>query len=505
MTQQQQQQLSEALTQAPNMVAEGEGGAGTFPPQVQNRLVPEGNLAAGLEQANLQAPPGYVFQPMVLVPQQVVNDAKNGIGIMAQQQQQFGQLPPRQDSLNALQHGQDADEDEEEEEEEEVVVKPKKKKKKKKKVKSAPKKYAEEDEEEEEPRQAVDIPQPGQLSPEELKQQEAIPLKELKRFKDSWGEYSPSDVPVFWHIPKAGGSTIKDILGGCHRFVMASEFGVTDGHHKDKKIAVVYPAGGNPGQDRSPFVNVDTTTVDGIARAKALGFADSGLADFVVTPFIYEANDLFTKTANGRLFTVFRHPVERAISMFYYIQVADWEPTYKPELKSWTLEQYATSDIIENNWMTRQLSNQLGGDLTEDNLKVALEVIRRKFLVGLMSEMETTMGRFEKFFRWKYHVNPTNQEKCRVQLLSGGANSNSKNKPKKEKPKPGDKVYELLAWQNNYDLQLYEYIEALFQEQEAFVNGLPDDFRLMDATCCKCSPPTFPPEGFECPVPVVNT
>lgn len=34
--------------------------------------------------------------------------------------------------------------------------------------------------------------------------------------------------------------------------------------------------------------------------------------------------------------------------MFYYIRVADWEPSYSPEMKEWSIEQYATSDKIEN-------------------------------------------------------------------------------------------------------------------------------------------------------------
>jgi hypothetical protein len=51
---------------------------------------------------------------------------------------------------------------------------------------------------------------------------------------------------------------------------------------------------------------------------------------------------------------------------------------------------------------------------------------------------------------------------------------------------------------------LYNYIEQLFVEQEAFVAGLPDNFRMVDATCCKCDPPTFPPEGFTCPESVKN-
>lgn len=324
----------------------------------------------------------------------------------------------------------------------------------------------------------------------------------LDNFKDSWDPYDPTDIPMFWHIPKAGGSSIKDSMGGCHRFVQATEFGVSDGHDTDTEVAIVYPAvPGVADTDRSPFVNIDSTTVAGIARAKSMGFADAQLADVVVSPFVFETNDLFTQTAKGRLISVFRHPIERAVSMFYYIQVADWEPSYKPELKEWTLEQYATSDIIENNWMTRQLSNQLGGELFDSNLKLAMEVVNTKFLVGLMSQIEPTMARFEKYFRWTYHVNPPNQEVCRERLMSGGANSNKKNK------KPVDSshsAWDLLAAQNNFDLQLYAYIEQLFVEQAAFVAGLPEEFRKVDGTCCKCDPPTFPPEGFTCPQAVKN-
>ena len=85
--------------------------------------------------------------------------------------------------------------------------------------------------------------------------------------------------------------------------------------------------------------------------------------------------------------------------MFYYIiHVASWEPSYKPELKDWTLEQYAQSEAVENNWMTRKLSNQLGGDLTEEKLNDAMEVVRSKILVKLMSQIEPTMSRLKSSF-----------------------------------------------------------------------------------------------------------
>lgn len=130
-----------------------------------------------------------------------------------------------------------------------------------------------------------------------------------------------------------------------------------------------------------------------------------------------------------------------------------------------------------------------------------MEVVRTKFLVGLMTQIEPTMARFEKFFRWTYHVNPPNQEACRERLMSGGSNSNKANKKPIEE---GDEAWNLLALQNNFDLELYKYIEQLFVEQDAFVTGLPDNFRNVDGTCCKCDPPTFPPEGFTCPQAVKN-
>ena len=171
----------------------------------------------------------------------------------------------------------------------------------------------------------------------------------LSNFQDAWNPWEQTDIPMFWHIPKAGGSSIKDAMGGCHRFVQATEFGITDGHDADTEVAIVYPAiPGVADTDRSPFVNIDSTTPGGITRANSMGFADAQLAQVVVSPFVFETNDLFTQTAKGRLFSVFRHPIERAVSMFYYIRVADWEPSYSPEMKEWSIEQYATSDKIEN-------------------------------------------------------------------------------------------------------------------------------------------------------------
>ena len=73
-----------------------------------------------------------------------------------------------------------------------------------------------------------------------------IPYPSLDGFKDNWDPVEAGDQPVFWHIPKAGGSTVKDIIGTCHRFTMASEYGIVEGHENDPVckpffVSLLYP------------------------------------------------------------------------------------------------------------------------------------------------------------------------------------------------------------------------------------------------------------------------
>ena len=44
----------------------------------------------------------------------------------------------------------------------------------------------------------------------------------------------------------------------------------------------------------------------GLKRCKELGLAESNLADFIASPYVYELEEIFSPKARGRLFTVFR-------------------------------------------------------------------------------------------------------------------------------------------------------------------------------------------------------
>ena len=100
------------------------------------------------------------------------------------------------------------------------------------------------------------------------------------------------------------------------------------------------------------FVNVDTSTHSGIVRAKSLNLASSGLADAVISPLLHEATTLFTPTRRGRMFTIFRHPVERAASLFYFIQETQWRApeTRNEQFADMTIQKFYKNGFAENNW-----------------------------------------------------------------------------------------------------------------------------------------------------------
>jgi len=113
-----------------------------------------------------------------------------------------------------------------------------------------------------------------------------------------------------------------------------------------------------------------------------------------------------------------------------------------------------------------------------------------KFLVGLATQIDQSLDRYEKYFRWTFRVHPESQEACRKRVLSEASSVDKK--IKKLMPKEGDATWAWLLHHNAFDLRLYAYIEKLFEEQAVFVKGVMKNFRNYDTTCCRCEPATFP-------------
>ncbi|KAL7529046.1 hypothetical protein ACHAXR_002765 [Thalassiosira sp. AJA248-18] len=159
------------------------------------------------------------------------------------------------------------------------------------------------------------------------------------------------------------------------------------------------------------------------------------------------------------MFTMFRHPIERAVSMFHYLPKAKHEPTYDPDLSHISIEMWSRSKRVEHNWMTRFLSNELEADLTLEHLEISKEVLRKKCIIGLFDEKSESWLRLERFFRWKFP--PKDNRECLDRLLNWGW-SNKNLHPTVEE---GSDAWELLYKQNEFDMMLYQHAQLLFEQQ----------------------------------------
>jgi hypothetical protein len=81
--------------------------------------------------------------------------------------------------------------------------------------------------------------------------------------------------------------------------------------------------------------------------------------------------------------------------MFYYLQAATWERTYRPEWANMTVMEWANLPNAEVNYIVHKLVGKSFGDtVDETDLIIAKELVRQRFIVGLMGEMEESVRRF---------------------------------------------------------------------------------------------------------------
>jgi hypothetical protein len=286
---------------------------------------------------------------------------------------------------------------------------------------------------------------------------------------DLWEPYDRSrDVPYFWQIPKAGTTNALAYLSTCMDLVKATRVGQKYGDQTELEVVDF---------DGHKYMNVDTSTVPGLKGARILGLEKSNVVDVVTSGYITAASEeLFSAEHRGRMFALFRHPVDRLSSIFYYLQQATWEPTYHPEFADWSMMDYVNSGVFEADWTVRMITNTMSGPLERSHLDSAKLLLRTKCLVGVQSEMNESLDRFQKFFGWDLKDTERNGilipgEICKEKFFfpekSGGMKMNTNKHPK---ILPGSPEYEAILKKSPLDLELYEYVIELFKEQAVIVD-----------------------------------
>eukprot|EP00578_Thalassiosira_sp_NH16_P005539 CAMPEP_0181135238 /NCGR_PEP_ID=MMETSP1071-20121207/32515_1 /TAXON_ID=35127 /ORGANISM="Thalassiosira sp., Strain NH16" /LENGTH=382 /DNA_ID=CAMNT_0023221811 /DNA_START=71 /DNA_END=1219 /DNA_ORIENTATION=+ len=241
------------------------------------------------------------------------------------------------------------------------------------------------------------------------------------------------ETAMFWHIPKSGGSTAKAIY-------------------------------------RCMGKNIDIESQPAsILRAEKDGLVASGKVDVIFSSFPnMAAEHLFDPVHKGRMLAMFRHPVDRLVSKFYYLQIATWEKTYRPEWKNIDILDWIKGANMDNDHMVKKLAGKLQRDTaTETDLQRAKTTIKRRFVVGLMQHMEESTRRFNTV------IGIDEEEKTARRCMDryfgkGDKKQNTNSHPKVEKGSP---AWDLLAQKNSLDIRLYEYVLELFEEQRDIIGS----------------------------------
>ena len=130
-----------------------------------------------------------------------------------------------------------------------------------------------------------------------------------------------------------------------------------------------------------------------------------------------------------------------------------------------TIEEYAAENKDKVNFMVSMLNN-FPSVVDERHLEIAKEVLRKKVLVGLQTNMEESARRFFSHVKWKKDDDDWNPCEKRI-LFKGGVNSNKHSKVEED--------WKLLASKNSLNIQLYEYAVELFHEQGQHLFGSDTD------------------------------
>ena len=263
------------------------------------------------------------------------------------------------------------------------------------------------------------------------------------------------ETPFFWHIPRSGGSSLQDLYW-CMGYTLANQVGGEPRFHKivPRHILMEFQPWKEYGIT-SKVLNVDMTTRNGIVNAKTLGLFSVKQVpkpDLICSTEFYALSTiLFSSHHIARSFSLFRHPVDRAVSRFTSLQKIN---------KAWanlSVNDWAVQDNNHDaNWMVRELVGKgQDDDLDITDVEVAKVIVRDKFIVGLSNKYQESLRRFN--------------------IVMGVDKDSEKGKACMESHpdvpeestslEQGNPAYVTLMSVNFLDVMLYQYVEVLFDNQ----------------------------------------
>ncbi|WP_223596654.1 sulfotransferase family 2 domain-containing protein [Neobacillus bataviensis] len=212
---------------------------------------------------------------------------------------------------------------------------------------------------------------------------------------------------IFMHIPKTAGRTLRSII---ERNYPKEEIIRT---YSDEQIEAFKSL---PDEEKNKFKFI-------------VGHNYFGMHEFLNGPFSY--------------ITMLRDPVERVLSLYFFILREPGTPMYKKYHKK-GFEYFLEEEPQTINWQTRFAS---GGDLDLEKAKANLK--NYFSVVGISERFDESLALIEKT--------------CTLNNLKYRNVNVTPNRPKREELSPH--IIKKIEENVNLDLELYEYAQKLFEEK----------------------------------------
>eukprot|EP00957_Ditylum_brightwellii_P083728 6363817-Ditylum_brightwellii.AAC.1 len=129
----------------------------------------------------------------------------------------------------------------------------------------------------------------------------------------------------------------------------------------------------------------------------------------------------------------------------------------------------------EQNRLVQTLTHKMGQKATLADIAVAKDVLRRKCIVGLTSNFDGSLKRFNHYFGWDQRMeNQLNNDKgserdCSQEVIDRRASDYNFNFPQIDEGTP---LWDEIEKANELDMELYRYILELFEEQSSMFSSV---------------------------------
>ncbi|KAL7537378.1 hypothetical protein ACHAWF_005744 [Thalassiosira exigua] len=260
----------------------------------------------------------------------------------------------------------------------------------------------------------------------------------LSRLSDLREPPAGREAVFFFAVPKAKGDKMKTLMTNCYHLRRTEK--------REDPETLTFIKG---------VLNIDTQTRQGLARARSNSIIESGLVDVFATSYFYEGMLLFKPEHRGRAFTILRHPVYRAESMYR---------SRNPNKEYEGLSGYLESGDYTDNWVVRSLTNEKTDTLSEDHFLVAKGILAKKLFVGIAEHFEETLKRLAMYYGWSESDN----KECVKNYLN-----NERLREKESAIVRGSPEWNLITSKDGFDLMLYYYALELFAKQGSTLFNRP--------------------------------